>query len=145
MAVIQLSATILHCFIWYGRIRRGEINKSGYEWLRSSISKDVTLRWWAISHLFLFKHFKHKTNVVCQWEWQIDLMSGHSNPLMEVINAEQWGETTMWMKKKNGGMYGSDFFPAIIKSSAESRPTEMLQSWLCHQQDNYLLDLNSIL
>lgn len=33
--------------------------------------------------------FKHKTNVVCQSEWQIDLMLGHSKPLMEVINAEQ--------------------------------------------------------
>lgn len=85
MAVIQLSAIILHCFIWYGCISSKDINKSGCEWLKmSGLQKTSHQGDGQFPICFFSNTSSTKTNAVCQREWQIDLMPLQNNPLMAV-------------------------------------------------------------
>lgn len=147
MAVIQLSAIILHCSIWYGRIRRREINKSGCEWLRRRRRTKVMGNFPLVPFQTLQAQNKCCVSVrMADW---FDVGAKQSINGSYKSWALRWNYNVNEKKTKDEGKGGNvklcDFCPAVIKSSAERRPTEMLQSWLCHQQDNHLLDLNSIL
>lgn len=135
-AVPQLcnTAALLH---WICVRSRG-IRQSGCETEKDKIPEDSTAKWWKSPVGFSSR----EKNVVCQWEWQIYLMLGPNNPLMAVLEAEQWKYVNEKQRRSGVGVCVALWFFQLWSTMQFG---ELLKSWLFHRKDNHSLDIYWVL